>query len=57
MKWAKVTAISPLRIQLDGETDPLTFTPRSLVAGLAVDDRVLTELVDKRRVIVGRLGG
>lgn len=59
MKWATVTDDSPLRIRLDGDSDPLPFTPDSLIdpAALAVDDRVRCELADRRVVIVGRSGG
>jgi hypothetical protein len=59
MRRGIVTAISPLRIQLDGDTTPLPLTPESLVnpAALAVDDVVRCVVVDRRVVILGRSGG
>ena len=62
--WATVTAISPVRIKLDGETNPLPFTPDSLVANLNVNDRVLVMLLtntnpatrSRRVVILGESG-
>lgn len=59
MIWATVTAIAPLRIQLDGDTAALPFTPDSLVdpGVLAVSDRVRCELGGRRVVVVGRAGG
>ena len=57
--WATVTAVSPLRVKLDGDTTALAFTPDSLVdpAALSVDDRVRCELSERRVIIVGRSGG
>lgn len=63
--WAEVTDDSPLRIQIDGEDDPLTITPDTLVAGLSIGDRVWVQLVTntnpsrryRRLVIIGRAGG
>jgi hypothetical protein len=43
--WATVTQASPLRIKLDGETDPLPFTPDKIVSGLVLSDRVLVLLM------------
>lgn len=63
--WATVTAVSPLRVQLDGDPGALPFTPDSLVGGLAVNDRVWAQLTtnsdpirrSRRLVILGRSGG
>lgn len=57
--WGTVTAVSPLRIQLDGDTVALPFAPDSLVdpLTLAVGDRVRCELSSRRVIIVGRSGG
>ena len=63
--WATVTDDSPLRVQLDGEIDPLDVTPDTLVAGLLVGDRVWVQLVTnanptrrhRRLVIIGKAGG
>lgn len=59
MIWGTVTAVSPLRVKLDGDTTALPFEPDSLVdpAALAVNDRVRCELSKRRVVIVGRSGG
>jgi hypothetical protein len=56
-RWATVTQASPLRIKLDGDTDPLDITPDTLVAGLAVDDRVMVARFGRRLVVVGKAGG
>lgn len=63
--WATVTALSPLRIKLDGESTALPFTPDSLVGLLAVNDRVRVALSTnddpafrgRRVVVLGRVGG
>jgi hypothetical protein len=63
--WATVTGLSPLRIRLDGESDPLPFTPDALAGPLAIDDRVWVALTTnddaavraRRLVIVGKPGG
>jgi Microcystin-dependent protein len=62
--WATVTDDSPLRVQLDGELAALDVTPDTLVAPLAVDDRVWVQLVTnanptrryRRLVVLGRAG-
>lgn len=55
-KWATVTALSPLRIKLDGDTAALLLTPDSLIdpAGLLVNDRVRVELTERKVVIHGK---
>lgn len=57
--WGTVTAISPLRVKLDGDAAAPAFTPASLVDPLllAVSDRVRLELYDGRMLIIGRSGG
>jgi len=63
--WAVVTQASPLRIKIDGESAALPFTPVTLVANLAVNDRVWIALAtnadpsvkSRRVVILGRAGG
>ena len=54
-----MTAVSPLRIKLDGDTAAIPATPDSLTdpATLVVDDRVRTELSGNRLVVLGRVGG
>jgi len=58
-KRAIVTAVGPLRIMIDGDTEPIPFTPESLIdpATLAVDDVVRAELSGNRLVVLGRVGG
>lgn len=55
-RWATVTQQSPLRIRLDGETDPLPVTPDTLLTTerMAVGDRVWVQLYGRRVVVVGR---
>ncbi len=57
--WGTVTAVSPLRVRLDGDVDALAFTPESLIdpAALAVDDRVRVEVSRRRVLIHGMAGG
>lgn len=57
--WGTVTAVNPLRVQLDGDTTPLPFTPDSLIdpLALAVNQRVRCEQSRRRVVIHGRSGG
>jgi hypothetical protein len=43
--WATVTQASPLRIRLDGESDPLPFTPDKICGSLVLADRVLVLLM------------
>jgi hypothetical protein len=47
-----VTQVSPLRVQLDGDSAPLPNAPDSLVASLTVGNRVRCELTTNRAVIV-----
>ena len=57
--WGTVTGVNPLRITLDGDTEPLPFAPDSLIdpLTLAVADRVRTELSGHRLIVLGRVGG
>jgi len=63
--WATVTATSPLRVKLDGESTALAITPDTLVAGLLVGDRVWVQLVTnanptrrhRRLVVIGKAAG
>lgn len=56
--WATVTATSPLRIRLDGDSTALPITPDSIVAplALAVGDRVRVEISRRRVIVHGRAG-
>ena len=51
--WATVTATSPLRVRVDGDTTPLAVDVITLVAGLTVGARVRYQL-DGVLIIVGR---
>ena len=51
ISWATVTQTDPLRIRLDGDDDPLPFTPSSPIAGLSVGSRVVC-VEQHRRVII-----
>lgn len=60
--WATVTQASPLRIKIDGEDDPLPFTPQKVIAAPSLADRVLVLIMantsainrSRRVVIVGK---
>lgn len=57
--WGTVTAVSPLRVQLDGDPAALPLVPGSLVdpVTLTVGNRVRCELTDSRRVVVVGVSG
>ena len=46
-RWAIVTSISPLRIKMETETDPLPITPINAAGELEVGSRVLTQRYGK----------
>lgn len=54
--WGTITALAPLRIQLDGDAAQLPITPDSLVdpLTLAVSDRVRVERSLKRVIVHGK---
>lgn len=57
--WGTVTALSPLRVQLDGDTAALPITPDALAAPatIVVGDRVRCEVSGRRVIVHGRMGG
>ena len=55
-RWATVTSIDPLRIQLDGDSQPLLSTPDSLITPTA-GQRVRVHLYNHRATIIGTTGG
>lgn len=57
--WGTVDSVEPLRIRVDGDADPLPFTPDALVDPriLTPGDRVRLELADRRVIVLGRAGG
>lgn len=56
-RWGTITALSPLRVKLDGDDVQLPVTPAPLVYGLAVNDRVWCVLVGRQVVVAGAYGG
>lgn len=58
-RWATVTATSPLRVRLDGETTFLPVTPQSLVdpAYLTTGTRVWVQFDGRRLVVLGAAAG
>lgn len=54
--WGTVTSVAPLRLRLDGDTEPLEGTPQSNVADLAVGQRVKCSLQDNRCTILAATG-
>lgn len=56
-RWATVTQTGPLRVRLDGDSDPLPFTPDNLVGPVPVGTRVWCELFGRRVIAIGVQGG
>lgn len=58
-RWAVITALSPLRLKLDGEALALPLTPETLVSPstLLVGTRVWTQLFNRRVIILGAASG
>lgn len=54
-RWGTVTAVGPLRVQLDGDTDPLPFTPQNAAGALTVGARVWC--VEQHRRVTILTGG
>lgn len=57
IRWGAITQADPLRVQLDGDLDPMVLTPMTLVAGLGVGDRVLCVEQHRRVIVLGRAKG
>lgn len=55
-RWATVTSVAPLAIRLDGDTDPLSGSPATLIPTLLVGERVMVMMQSRRATIVGRSG-
>jgi len=51
-RWARVTQLSPIRIRLDGDTEPVESTPDSLCP-LQVGDRVWVQFHGRAMIILG----
>lgn len=56
-RWGVVVSTDPLRIQLDGDEEPLAGRPPTLVKGLAVNGRVMVLIQNQRATIVGKAKG
>ena len=57
-RWGTIWSLSPLRVRLDGDTEPLEGTPSRLVTYLAIGSRVYVHVRQGRTpVIVGVSGG
>lgn len=56
-RWGVVTQASPLLVQLAGDAEPLTVTPKSLTVGLVAGDVVWCVLQGRDLLVVGRLRG
>lgn len=56
VRWATVTQASPLRIILDGETDPMLISPQTAVHGLRAGERVVCVEQNRRIIITARVG-
>lgn len=52
--WATITSTDPLRLRLDGASDPLDLTPQTLTGGHLVGQRVWVALYGRtaRRVVI-----
>ena len=55
-RWGIVKQISPLRIQLDGDTTAFSGTPDTLVP-VALNDRVRVHIYNRRATVIGVAGG
>jgi microcystin-dependent protein len=47
-RWGTITSTSPLRVQLDGDTDPLDVDPDVLTIGMVTGERVYCQLHGRR---------
>ena len=56
-RWATVVGVRPLRVQLDGDTTPLSADPVNLAGDLVRGARVWTVSVNRRLHILGAPGG
>lgn len=56
-RWATVVGTGPLRVQLDGDTTPVSADPVNLAGDLVRGVRVWTMSVNRRLYILGAPGG
>lgn len=57
IRWGTITQVDPLRVQLDGDIEPLILTPMSIVGGARVGERVICVEQHRRVIILGRAHG
>lgn len=55
-RYATVTGVSPVRVRLDGDTDPVASTP-TVLAAVATGNRVMVLLDGRAMVVLGVVGG
>ena len=53
-RWAIVTSISPLRVRIETETDPLPITPINTAGNFTVGARVLTQMYGRHLYLWGK---
>lgn len=53
-EWGTVTGVAPLRVQLDGDEEPLEGSPSTVIGNLGVGVRVRVELQNRRATVTGR---
>ena len=56
-RWGTITALSPLRVKLDGDDTAVPVTPASLAPNLELGARVWTMLAGRQIIILGVWGG
>lgn len=52
-RWAVVVSISPLRVRMETETDPLPVDPINAAGNFAVGARVLTQMYGRHLYLWG----
>ena len=55
-RWATITTLAPLRIRLDGDSEPLLSTPDAITP-VRLGDRVLVHIYHRSATIIGVAGG
>ena len=55
-RWATITSLKPLRIRLDGDSEPLLSTPDTLTP-VHLGERVRVQIYNRRATIIGTATG
>lgn len=55
-RWATITSLDPLRIRLDGDSEPLLSTPDTLTP-VHLGERVRVQIYNRRATIIGTATG